>query len=289
MSDLSRRPEIPEVLGRSAAVVGAAATGGPAGAGVALAVQVAQSALERAKRERFAGAPLAELQQARVEEAYEEAKRVIAAQITTHGRTPRTDWFGDPLHDYVPAAETLELTLIAAAESYERRKVKLLANILGLLAFEPGVSHGAGLYLIRTARELSYRQLVALAAICEMSEGPPSAKAAELAFVVSSSNPLLRFGALGPEAGAAHVVSSSLAGEVLDLTHRDLLRQGGSKALLVNRWGVRASQLRPSVAGRRLYALCALGVHVTPEARQEMADELLRARDPSRDGVRPQP
>ena len=94
---------------------------------------------QRAKRERFAGAPLAEVQQARVEEAYEEAKRVIAAQITTHGRTPRTDWFGDPLHDYVPAAETLELTLIAAAESYERRKVKLLASSLaGLLAFEPG-------------------------------------------------------------------------------------------------------------------------------------------------------
>jgi hypothetical protein len=72
----------------------------------------------------------------------------------------------------VPEVETLELTLIAAAESYERRQVKLLANILAMLAFEPRMCHSAGLYLVRTVRDLSYRQLVALAALTEMSHSP---------------------------------------------------------------------------------------------------------------------
>lgn len=285
---MSKRPQMRELLARGATVAGAAATGGPAGGGVAAGVQIVQSVLDNAKRERFAGAPLAELQRDRVEEAYEEARRVINAQILVHDRVPRTDWFLETPDDHAPAAETLELTLIAAAESYERRKVKLLANMLGLLTFEPRVSHAAGLYLVRTARELSYRQLVTLASICEMSDGPPSTRAAELDYVSPTSEPLSRFGALGPEVGRSRIVSSSLAGEILDLTHRDLLRQGDRNAAVVNRWQLKPRELRLSLASRRLYALCALGVHVPLHERESTATEILRPRDPKRDGPRPQ-
>jgi hypothetical protein len=275
---VSKRDASREVVQRAAAVAGAAATGGPAGAGVALAVNSLQAALERTKEQRFAGAPLGELQRERVEDAYQEAKRVIDAQVMAHGRTPRSDWFEHPPGDHVPAAETLELTLIAAAESYERRKVKVLANIMGLLAFEPRVTHAAGLYLIRIVRELSYRQLVVLAAVVEMSEGPPTRQSAELDFVLSPTDPLPKVEAAADANANEHIVSASLSAELLDMTYRDLLRQGDRAAASSNRWQLRARSLYPSVAGRRLYVLCALGTHVRSEERREVAEQLLRMR-----------
>jgi len=285
---VSEAGELRELLSRSAAVIAAAGTGGAGAGAVAAGVQVVQSVLDHASAAGFAGAALAELQAVRIEEALTEAKRVIGAQMMSPiDRRPRTDWFGAPPADHVPVLETLELTLIAAAESYERRKVKLLANLLAMLAFEPRISHAAGLYLIHTVRDLSYRQLVALGAVTEMSEGPPSPLTAELDYVTPPTTPLPPFAGWGPRAGQTTIVSASLGGEILDLIQRDLLRTSRDTGV-PSRTAVVARDLRPTVSGRRIYALAVFGTHIPLADREATAREIIRLRDPVRDGPRPQ-
>jgi hypothetical protein len=67
----------------------------------------------------------------------------------------------------------------------------------------------------------------------------------------------------------------------MDLARRDLLRNVHSEAAVPGRLAPRPRDLRPTAAGRRIYALSVLGTHVTAAERETTAQEIVRLRDPA--------
>jgi hypothetical protein len=80
------------------------------------------------------------------------------------GEQPRDDGFFEARADGTrpDAEELLEGVLLRAANAYEERKVALLANLYSGIAHDSSVVPAYGHFLVRTADELTFRQLVAL-------------------------------------------------------------------------------------------------------------------------------
>jgi hypothetical protein len=68
------------------------------------------------------------------------------------------------------AEELLEGVLRHAAETYEERKVPLLANLYSAVAYDSSVAAAEAQFLLRTAADLTYRQFVALAVVAHREE-----------------------------------------------------------------------------------------------------------------------
>lgn len=89
-----------------------------------------------------------------------------ARERAEHGETPRTDGFSEPRDGHRPDSdELLEGVLMYAAASYEERKVEFLGHLFDGIAFDAGVTAEHAHYLLKLADRLTYRQLVALAAL----------------------------------------------------------------------------------------------------------------------------
>jgi hypothetical protein len=68
------------------------------------------------------------------------------------------------------AEELLEGVLRLAAQTYEERKVPLLANLFSGVAHDANVAAADAQFLLRTAADLTYRQFVALAVVAHQDE-----------------------------------------------------------------------------------------------------------------------
>lgn len=94
------------------------------------------------------------------------------------GEAPRDDGFDQPQDDQRPDAdELLEGVLLHAAETYEERKVPLLAHLYDGLAFDPSVSAQEGHFLLKLADRLTYRQLVGLSVFSDEASADALAEA----------------------------------------------------------------------------------------------------------------
>jgi hypothetical protein len=80
------------------------------------------------------------------------------------GEQPRTDeFFEADASGRSPADESTEAVFLAAQREYEERKLPYVANLLGFLAFTPGIDRATGNQLVRIASSLSYRQFCIIA------------------------------------------------------------------------------------------------------------------------------
>jgi hypothetical protein len=68
------------------------------------------------------------------------------------------------------ADEIVEGTLLAAQREHEERKVPYYANLIANLPFEPAIDRYTANLLLRTAQELSYRQLCLLALVAKKNQ-----------------------------------------------------------------------------------------------------------------------
>jgi hypothetical protein len=139
--------------------------GGPLGAlgGAALGVAVQRAAsavvLRLSRREeKRAGAALILIERD-VSERQERGERL------------RDDGFFDERDAMRPdAEELLEGVLRQAAQTYEERKVPLLARLYSGVAHDPTVPAADAQFLLRTAADLTYRQFVALSVVARRDE-----------------------------------------------------------------------------------------------------------------------
>lgn len=154
------------------AVAGAAVglVGGPAGAfgGATAGVLVARAV-------RHVGAEvkqrlLSPRQEARIGGVLALATVTIDAALRS-GRRPRDDGFFEPRGTERPAAEeVLEGVLLKARDTYEEKKVPLLANLYASVALVDGISPAMANHLVALAERLTYRQLVVMAVISDDSQ-----------------------------------------------------------------------------------------------------------------------
>lgn len=136
--------------------------GGPAGVGAgAVSGVVATRVLKRVGaeiQERLWGSR----QRVRVGAAFVFAADEIRARLAA-GDTPRDDGFFSSTQPHPSAAELLEGVLLAAADTYEERKVKHFGWLYASLVFDTSVDPAGANYLLRVARGLTYRQLCDIA------------------------------------------------------------------------------------------------------------------------------
>jgi hypothetical protein len=80
------------------------------------------------------------------------------------GQQPRDDgFFASDSHQRAAADEIAEGVVIAAQREHEEKKLKFYGNLLANLAFVPGIDRGYSNFLLKSAENLSYRQLCLLA------------------------------------------------------------------------------------------------------------------------------
>jgi hypothetical protein len=193
------------------------------------------------------------------------------------GHTPRDDWFVEDdqkVKSSFPGIELLEGTMIAAANEFERRKVKLVANLWSQLAFNRSVGFDASVLLLKTANELSYHQLAIIATLTEISGPPPTAEQAELDLAVASG-PVVPPNT-GHDSDQPFRGNSTTAMHVYDLIRRDILRQDSGNQVPFNTRQVRPWRCSPTLVGRRLYVLTAMRTHISIEEKTRLAEELVK-------------
>lgn len=84
----------------------------------------------------------------------------------SQGERPRDDGFFDERGALRPEEqELLEAVLLSAANTYEEKKLPYLTRIFNGVKYDASVKTPDALFLARTAEQLTYRQLVALAVI----------------------------------------------------------------------------------------------------------------------------
>jgi hypothetical protein len=253
---------------------GGIATGGT-GAAIAGSAEALKHVVQWVRQNSFGGNALATLQEDRLVEAIEEAARVVDA-MRMRGIEPRKDWFDIELeNDKVKAAPSgLEGTLISAANEFERRKVKLVANLWSQLAFNPSVGFEASVFHLKTANELSYQQLAILATIVEMNGPPPTAHQAELDLALADG-PII-----SPNTGydSSHNFSgsSTTAMQVFDLVRRDIIRQEKGNEVPADTRQIKPWRCSPTLIGKQLYVLTAMRTHIPLELKEELAAELVK-------------
>lgn|GEM_PF-2505742 len=139
--------------------------GGPLGALGGAAIGVA---VQRATR--AIGEHLSRREQKRVGDALEEFGRDVARR-RERGEHLRDDDFFEAHDGMRPdAEELLEGVLRHAAETYEERKVPLLARLYSGVIHDSQIVAADAQFLLRTAADLTYRQFVALAVIFHREE-----------------------------------------------------------------------------------------------------------------------
>jgi hypothetical protein len=139
------------------------------GAGLALGVGQAMQAVGDEIEQRVLGPR----QRERVGAAWTIAARQIEERRSA-GEQLRDDGFFErgegPRSD---GEEVLEGVLLAAADSFEERKIPFMANLFASLAFRSDINAPFAHYLARMAERLTYRQLCLLSAFCdERWQGP---------------------------------------------------------------------------------------------------------------------
>jgi hypothetical protein len=272
-----KKPDWPGTAYEVAIGAGAGAiTSGPAGAAVGAGAAAIKKTIDLVRQDSFGDGALARLQKDRLAEAIEEAARTIDYMVML-GHTPRDDWFdedGDTVRSSFPGIELLEGTMIAAANEFERRKVKLIANLWSQLAFNPSVGFDAGIFLLKTANELSYHQLAILATLTEVSGPPSTVDQAELDLAIADG-PVVRPNT-GHDSENHFIGSSTTAMHVYDLIRRDIVRQDRGNQVPFNTQQVRPWRCSPTLVGRRLYILTAMRTHVPIEEKTRLAAELVK-------------
>jgi hypothetical protein len=249
-------------------------TGGPFVAAAAGGAAAIKEAVRLVRSDSFGGPGLARLQESRLTEAIEQAARSVQA-LAVGGYTPRNDWF-EPADDSVKASfsgiELLEGTLIAAANEFERRKVKLVANLWAQLAYNPSVSFETCVFLLKTTNELSYQELVILATLTELAGAPPDADDATLDVAVAEGDALEPL--QGEHSNHSFRGSGTLASQVLDLIRRDVVRQDRGNQVPSNTQQVRPWACAPTLTGRRLYVLTGMRRYVPFDDKRSLAEKL---------------
>jgi hypothetical protein len=86
------------------------------------------------------------------------------------GEEPREDLRAEITPGRSAAAELVEAALIAAAQTYEERKIPYMAHLLAAVPFERSLGHADANQLLATAEYLTYRQLVILAAFATLED-----------------------------------------------------------------------------------------------------------------------
>jgi hypothetical protein len=109
-----------------------------------------------------------------------EEERVGAALLIMEDDARRRESSGEQLRDdgffdahgalRPDAEELLEGVLRRSASTYEERKLPLLARLYSAVAHDQTISPSEGMYLVRIADELTYRQFVALSVIAHKDE-----------------------------------------------------------------------------------------------------------------------
>lgn len=107
----------------------------------------------------------------RVVTVVREAKAKYDKNIS-EGKQLRTDDFflKDEAAGRTSADEIIEGTLLAAQREHEERKIPYYANFIAGLPFVPGIDRYTANLLLRTAQELSYRQLCLLALVAKKDQ-----------------------------------------------------------------------------------------------------------------------
>ena len=150
-------------------VVGASAgaalglLGGPAGvlAGAAAGPVVSRALIGAAGE--IAARSLAPRQRERMGVVLFLATNEISARIMA-GESVREDrFFEADGENRATAAEILEGVLLRAGDCYEEKKLEFLARLQAGIVFDATISPGYAYYLLRTASELTYQQIVFLA------------------------------------------------------------------------------------------------------------------------------
>lgn len=263
------------------ALAGAAGlAGGPGGAAAAGGAAALGKVIDWVRLKRFDEGVLAELQSDRLEEAILEAGEVIKA-MRMNGHTPRTDWFDIDLEKErvvtsPSGIELLEGTLIGAANEFERRKVRLLANLWAQLAFNPSVTYEEAIYLVRVVDNLSYQQLAILAVVTELHGPPPAAEDANLDLSVAAGPVVDPYD--GYESSHPFRGSETNAMEILDLIRRGVLAQQEGGQVPFNPGQVKPWRCRPTLLGRRIYVLTAMRTHVRLADKETLRADLVKWR-----------
>jgi hypothetical protein len=98
---------------------------------------------------------------------------VRADRLLREGERPRGDGFFEPDESERPAAEEiLEGVLLKARDSYQEKKLPLLANLYTSIAFLEEISPSQANHLVVLASRLTYRQLVAMAVALDEATKP---------------------------------------------------------------------------------------------------------------------
>jgi hypothetical protein len=170
------------------------------------------------------------------------------------GRQLRTDgWFDEHAVGRCAAQEVLEQVLQAAQREPEERKLALMANLYASIAFRDDVDRGMATLCVRTAEQLSYRQLCLISVFMGRE-----------AYQLRTSD-YIKVGDEGM--GPAITLTSPLGGvleEAYDLFNRGLL--DGVDGAMVMRVGLHLSQIfvcpakmKVQGTGSWLYTLMELG------------------------------
>jgi hypothetical protein len=156
------------LTGASGGAAVGAALGGPAGAAVGGGVGWITEELLKAGGEivRRLIAPRAVM---RLGAMFRLIDDEISARIMA-GEKPRDDFGTEMAFDRSPASELAEAALLAAAHTYEERKLPYIAHLFAAIVFEPDLTHAHANQMIGIAQALTYRQFVALSVYAELPE-----------------------------------------------------------------------------------------------------------------------
>lgn len=180
-----RRPsddddELQEDAARSLVELGSAITGSVAGAGIGLVLGGPPGAIAGAAAgpavshvlHDFARRHLSERERVRVGAVVQYTTQFIRAGADA-GRDVRNDGFFQTRgRDRPGAEEVAEGVLQAAQHEYEERKVEFLGRLLAEIVFRPEIDVATANLYVRTAREISYRQLLILALLAQKAAFP---------------------------------------------------------------------------------------------------------------------
>jgi hypothetical protein len=165
------KSELAKLIGEMA-VGGAAgfATGGPVGSAVGAGAPLGVRAFIRVAEE-FRERVLGHREAYRVVSVVRLAKTKYEQNIANGARLRDDDFFlQDEATGRSSADEIVEGTLLTAQREHEERKIPYYANLIANLPFEQAIDRYTANLLLRTAQELSYRQLCLLALVAKKDQ-----------------------------------------------------------------------------------------------------------------------
>jgi hypothetical protein len=214
------------VVAMTTAAAGAI-VGGPAGAVIATFIERSVAIISRRQRQRV-----------------ETTLAVFLEQFNTRiaaGDEPRADWFA-PDGSGGSASEAFEATMLAAQDEYEERKLTLLGRLLASLAFEAQIDRAQANLLVRTLKDLSYRQLLLLRLFAQPGAIPRDVPYEGGSYIAGSEPDTQRL--------------IGLMAETYDLYTRGLVNIGGKATYGMT--SIVPSQIETQGMGSRLAILCGL-------------------------------